>query len=206
MAEMPRKLDKKVEEKLFQLAYLGINHAVTGLSQMIGDQLTALEPHVEFVPILSIPNLLGGPETEAAGIYLTASGEMSGQFMLILPLKKSLELVDLLMFDPPGTNKELDDMGRSALAEVGNLSGAFFLNSVAELTGMQTLPSPPVVIVDMVGAILNIIVATSAEQVDEVLLIQTRISSGERDVEASFWYIPDLLAMEKVAGLVEDEN
>ena len=49
---------------------------------------------------------------------------------------------------------------------------------------------------DMVGAILNVVVATSAEQVEEIIIISTDIKHGDRATQANFWYIPDSKTMD----------
>jgi chemotaxis protein CheC len=184
---------------LQKIAEEGINHAMDGLSQMVGQELKATPSQISLIDLMEIPNLIGGPETEAVGIYLRAEGQMSGQFMLILTCEKAMEMVDLLMGDNPGSCHELDGIGRSALAEMGNLAGTFFLNTIASLTGLESRPSPPVVMMDMAGAILNVIVETSAENVDQVVMILTSISLRNREVEVNFWYIPDPKAMEELA-------
>ncbi|HPH95482.1 MAG TPA: chemotaxis protein CheC [Anaerolineaceae bacterium] len=175
------------------LASAGIKKSISGLSDMIGEELSFTAPEINFVPILQIPSLVGGPENEAVGVYLRAEGEMAGQFMLIMPLKKALEMVDMLMDDPIGTNQELEGMGRSALAEVGNLTGAFFLNGIAQITGKETVVTPPAVMLDMVSAILTIIVAHAGEKVERVITIRTNIiTAHKQDIQADFWYVPDL--------------
>ena len=183
--------NEQLSKMLFYLAQEGVKHAVNGLSQMLGVELSITEPEVDLVPVLEVPNLLGGPETEAIGVYLTTEGALAGQFLLIFPFQKALELIDLLMFEAPGTTQEFGSLERSALAEAGNLSGTFFLNKIAEITKLQTLPSTPTVMADMVGAILNIIVATTAEVADQVMLIRTCIIEGDRSVQANFWFIPN---------------
>jgi chemotaxis protein CheC len=80
---------------------------------------------------------------------------------------------------------------RSALGEVGNLTGSFFLNSVAKLTGASVRPTPPAVLVDMVGAILDIIIATTGGVSEHVLLLRADLTDGDRRVDADFWVIPD---------------
>lgn len=201
MSATHHNMDDSIIPLIRKMAKDGINHAINGLSEMVGAELTSSDPAVSFVPVLKVPMLLGGPETEAVGIYLTAEGEMAGQFMLILPYENALEMIDLIMFEPPGTTKELESLGRSALAEVGNLTGAFFLNSLASVTGRKTTLSPPEVLFDMVGAILNIIVAKSAESVDRVIMIRTNIHRGNQDVQANFWYVPDAQAIEAFTEL-----
>ncbi len=181
---------------LFTLARLGVQHAVKGLSDMVGEQISATEPVLNAVPALKVPEFIGGLEKEAVGVYLRGTGQAAGQFMLILPIANALEFVDLLMGEPLGTCVELDDMGRSALAELGNMAGTFFLNAIAQLTGLETRPTEPAVIVDMVGAILTVVVATSASAVEEVIIINTSILNGERSTETIFWYIPDPRTME----------
>jgi len=195
-----------LNEFLFHIAQAGIRHAVKGLSEMTGQELTATAPVLRFVPILKVPDQVGGLEKEVVGVYLRASGEMAGQFMLILPYSKALEFVDVLMLQPSGTTQELDDMGKSALAEMGNLAGSFFLNAIAEQTRLETLPSTPAVIFDMVGAVLDVIVATSAEAANEVIMIQTSIMHGEMQIKADFWYIPDPRAMQVIEQFVQQRD
>ena len=195
MSDTIFQLDDHQISLLREIAIEGVNHAVEGLSAMIGETLMTSDTIVTLEPVLNVTGLVGGPENEVVGIYLKTEGQMAGQFMLIVPIDKALELIDLLMGDPAGTATDVDDMGRSALAEVGNLTGSYFLNSVALMTGFETLPTPPAVMVDMVGAIMNIIVATAAEVVDQIVVIRTGIMHGDREVELYFWYVPDAQAM-----------
>jgi chemotaxis protein CheC len=189
----------ELQELMYRLAIEGVRNSIKSLSQTAGTELTITEPEVKLVPVLEIPNLLGGPETEAIGVILLAEGGSAGQFMLIFPYKKALELVDLLMFEPLGTTTELGSMERSALAEAGNMTCAFFLNKIAEITKLETLPSPPEVVADMVGAILNILVSTTAEYTDQVMLIRTEIMQGDLSIQANFWFIPNPLTVESFA-------
>ena len=188
----------KLLEKLQQVATAGVNHAANGLSDMVGDKIISSRADVQFIPILDVPEYLGGPENEVIGIYLRAEGQMAGQFMMILDNKKAFELVDVLMGEELGTTKELDRLGKSALAEIGNLTGTFFLNSLAEITGLVTMPTPPDVMYDMVGAVMNVIIAYSAQVVDEILAIRTGFSHGDQEVQLYFWYVPEPNALKAI--------
>ena len=178
--------DNSLYSTLQTIAHAGIHNAVKGFSGLLGQTLTVTNPFVRLVPIFDIPNMCGGPECEAIGIYLRAEGDLTGQIMMIVPYAKALELVDLLMGDPPGTADQLGSFERSALAEVGNQTASYFLNSVAEITGKSVRPSPPAVMVDMVGAILDIIVATAGGVSENILLMQADIMNGDESVETTF--------------------
>jgi chemotaxis protein CheC len=99
---------------------------------------------------------------------------------------------------PPGTTEQLGTLERSALGELGNLCGSFFLNSVAKIAGASFRPSPPAVMVDMVGAILDIVVATAGGLSEHVLLMQANFMDGSRSVDADFWVIPDLKTLQSL--------
>lgn len=200
--------ERKVQALLHKLAVEGVKNAVKGLSTMIGEELQMTQPEVSLISVLELPNLLG-PETEAIGVFLAAEGDLAGQFMLIFPYAKALELVDLIMFETPGTTQELTSMEKSALAEAGNLTGAYFLNKVSEITGMTTVLSTPAVMADMVGAILNILVASNVEVAEHVMMIRTVIMQGEHHVQANFWFIPNPRTIntfaEKAIKLIGDQ-
>jgi chemotaxis protein CheC len=116
---------------------------------------------------------VGDPESEMVGIYLLMKGDLSGQAILIFPLASALNLADALLDAPLGTSSSLGDLECSALAEAGNLTVSYFLNAMAALTGIPLRPSPPAVMVDMLGAILNVVITSLAATSDDLLMIET---------------------------------
>jgi hypothetical protein len=54
--------------------------------------------------------------------------------------------------------------------------------------------------VDMVGAILDVVVATAGGISEHVLLMQANFMDGPRSVEADFWVIPDMKALQNLIG------
>ncbi|HSO27514.1 MAG TPA: chemotaxis protein CheC [Anaerolineales bacterium] len=190
--------DRRLSEQLLSVAQAGMHNAARGFSHMVNATLTVTDPVVTAVPLTSLQTILGGPENEAVGIYLRAEGELAGQFMMVVPLDKSLELVDLIMDLPPGTTQALGALERSALAELGNLTGSFFLNAAAAISGLAARPSPPAVVVDMLGAILDILMLTWDGVTESILMVQATFQQGERGISASFWVIPDRHTLEAV--------
>jgi chemotaxis protein CheC len=192
--------DEKLKLFLETTGIQGFQHAAEGLSGMIGEQITPTKPATRMVPLVEIPNVLGGPEQEAVGIYLQSEGDLVAQFVLVLPFEKACELVDLVIGEPEGTTKSLGAMERSALGEVGNITTGYFLNRVATIMHWDARPTPPAVIVDMVGAILNVVTATVAGVSNEVLMLQGTFVRAGREVEVMFWIIPDATSLEMFKG------
>lgn len=185
-------LNQDLLERLHSIAKEGVDNAAYGFSSMVGRKIQFSKPTASLVPILTIPKIVGKPDDDAVGIYLRFVGDVAGQIMMIIPHQKALELADLLMGVPQGTTQQLGSLERSALGELGNLCGSFFLNSIAHMVKADFRPSPPAVMVDMVGAILDVVVVTTGGITDQVLLMQTNFMDGSRCVEADFWVIPDM--------------
>lgn len=198
MSEINSGINQKIIEQMQLIVAKGFANAAKGFSQMVGLELTVDNPEVKTVPLNDIPMLLGGPENDAVGIYLKIEGDIGGQIMLILPLDKAMSICDMLMEEPEGTTQELGSMERSALAEVGNLTGTFFLNAVAETTGLSLRPTPPAVMVDMIGAILSVVIATMDEVNDNVLMFQATYKFNNRKIDADFWIVPDAISLERL--------
>lgn len=187
--------DQELLEMLKTIAGEGILNAADGFSEMVGRRIEVGSLLLELVPLLTIPAVVGSPENDAVGVYLRFEGDIPGQIMMIIPYRKALELADLLIGLAPGTTQNLGSLERSALGELGNLCGSFFLNSIAKTVGASFRPSPPAVMVDMVGAILDVVVATVGGANEHVLLAHANFEDGPRCVETDFWVIPDLKAL-----------
>lgn len=164
-----------------------------GLSNMVNKVINGSPPKTKTIPIARVATHAGAPDAEMVGIYLRIEAGLRGQAILMLPLNFALNLVDLVMGNPSGYSIELGVMERSALAEVGNLTLSYFLNTIASFTEAPEMlqPSPPIVMVDMLGAILNIIAAPAAFVSDELYIIETIFRDVEKTVWVRFWVLPD---------------
>jgi chemotaxis protein CheC len=189
-------IDQDLLEKMKTIAGTGITSAAKGFSGMLGKQVQVAKPVARLVPLLSIQKIVGGPDEDAVGIYLRFNGDLVGQMLMIIPHQKALELVDILMDVPPGTTQQLSSLEKSALGELGNICSSFFLNSLAEASRISSRPSPPAVMVDLVGAILDIVVATIGGASEQVWLVQANFIDSSQSVTTDFWIIPEMNSLQ----------
>jgi chemotaxis protein CheC len=184
--------DPEAITRLTTLVSAASENAARGLSGMVGRSITTSAPRSRVVRFDDISTYIGSPESEMVGIYLLMEGNLSGQAIMILSLVSALNLADWLMDEPSGTSSILGSLERSALAEVGNLTVSYFLNAMAALTGKYLRPSPPAVMVEMLGAIINVVVTPMAMMSDDMLIIETILQDPEEEVQAYLWVLPDL--------------
>ena len=182
----------------------GTDNAMSGLSEMVGTDISVSAFGLRRIPVTEIATIVGGAETMSVGIYLTVSDSADGHLMLMYDPKIAAAFVDLLMFQPVGTTTELGDMERSALGEMGNIIGTFFLNALADSTGLDLKPSPPSVMIDMAGALLDVITADILLTADDTYLVETTFAVEGQEISGVFFVIPneDLLAALIEAGRV----
>ncbi len=188
-------INENTNSLLTALTRAGMDNAAEGLSKMAGTQMTVSNTEVGIVSLFDLPDLVGELESEKVALYLRAEGELAGQILITMTYTCALAMVDNLIGEPVGTTTGLDSLAKSALGEVGNLCGTFFLNSVAEMTGLGARPTPPAVVIDMIGSILDIVIATSIQRSEDVLLIKANLVSENQESAAEFWVIPDTGAL-----------
>ena len=168
----------------------GSANAISGLAQMLGREIKINSLRVARIPVGDAPGLVGGHEALSVGIYLTVSGAATGHMFMVFHPKTALGLVDLLLGEELGTTQSLSEMEESALAELGNITGSFFLNALADITGLVLLPSPPAVIMDMAGAILDVALADIILESDYALVVETSFGTEDRQIGGSFLVMP----------------
>jgi chemotaxis protein CheC len=166
----------------------GVSDAINGLSQMIGKEITLSSMTIKNIPAKNIAVALGGPDTTIIGVYLAFSGPANGHIILAHHPTVAFKLLDSLI-GKKNNNIDLSELEQSALGEVGNITGTFFLNAVANALNVVIHPSPPVVIIDMAGAILDIAMTDILEEGDEVSIVESTYLIKEYDTNGTFLII-----------------
>ncbi|MCL5256782.1 MAG: chemotaxis protein CheC [Chloroflexi bacterium] len=193
MNAAPELLETGELSKLTRVVVGGMESSAKALSEMTGQEIGIKPLYIGFSPLKEVPFLVTNPDTPVVGIYLIAYGEINGHIMLLFPIEYAFQLVDTLMgcWSPEGQQRELGEMETSALGEVGNITGSFFLTHLAEVTGKSVQPSPPAVIMDMAGAILDIVLTDVAQKTDKCLLIETAFQQQDCRIEGLLLAVPD---------------
>jgi chemotaxis protein CheC len=172
-------------DALRELANIGSGTASTSLSGMLGRSVDISVPSAKVLPMADAVGTIGDPEAEATGIVLGVIGDMPASVLLLFSPKDAAQMCDLLGVEA-GT-----EIGESALMEIGNIVGAAYLNALASMTGMALEPTPPAAATDMLGAIVQTVLAQRAGAGDVALLLDTDLVVEGSDTSISFLLVPD---------------
>ena len=149
------------------------------LSEMSGVPIAISAAAIEIVPLAEVPTAVGSPEEPAIGVYVGIEGDGAGYVLVLLDEPMAEDLAALMLGEEPGSIPVEDELAASALAEAGNVSCSAFMNALGEATGLTLMATPPVVIGDMRGAIMDVAIADIAQHGDEALLIKTQLAPAD---------------------------
>ena len=168
-----------------------VQSAANALSEMALREITAVSPSVRMVELSHLSMVAGDPERAVVAAYLGIEGDIPGHILMAYSEEMALGLVDMLLDQPAGTTTELGEMEVSALAEAGNVAGSFFLTTIADWAGLALPPTPPVIIHEMCGAILDTLAAELAlMEHEQAMMIDARFLCDGQVVEAAFFMFP----------------
>jgi chemotaxis protein CheY-P-specific phosphatase CheC len=85
----------------------------------------------------------------------------------------------------------LTEIQKSALKEIGNICLCWYLIAVSKMIDIDMIPAPPDATVDMLGAVLDIPLASLAQKVDTVLAVHTCFKGIDEEFEGYFLMLPE---------------
>ena len=172
-------------DALRELANIGSGNASTALSSMLGRSVDITVPAARVLPMADAVGAVGDPEADATGVVLGVVGDM-GASVLLLFTPHDAELMCGMLGVEVGT-----ELGESALQEIGNIVGTSYINALAGMTGMTLEPTPPGVASDMLGAIVQTVLAERAGASDVALLLDSELVVEGEDCSVSFLLVPE---------------
>lgn len=162
------------------------------LSEISGVAVHAGNLSVSMLPLADLTALGGRPDDDVVALFLTFAGTDRGQIMLVYSVEHAFMLADQMLWNPPGTTVELDEMALSALNESGNILGSHFLTAIADITGVELAISTPEPLIDVRGAALSVTATAVAHHGDSFLSIQIDfVSDGGLNLGATLLVVPE---------------
>ena len=191
-------MSEQYYDVLKEIGNIGAGNATTALAQMLQCKVDMKVPQVKLLDFNEVGAMMGGEEQIMAGIYLCVEGDITGSIMFLLKKDAAKHLVSKLMgMELPG--EDLDEIGTSALKEIGNIITGDYLNSLSSLTNLKIFPSVPDLTIDMAGAILSVPAIEFGTLGDKILLIQTQFTD-DCELDGFFILVPDLESYGKILG------
>ena len=171
-------------DALRELANIGSGTASTSLASMIGRPIDVSVPKALALPLADAVDAVGEAEDTVTGVALGLLGDLDGLVLLLFAPDDEAVLCGLLGVEPA------TEIGRSALAEIGNILVASYVGARGALTGLHLEPDTPQVIGDMQGAIVASALATTAGDSETALLLDSDLHVEGESCSFTFLLLP----------------
>jgi chemotaxis protein CheC len=177
------------QSALAEVANIGSGHAATALSMLTGRPVEVGYSKAVLTVLARALDELGEPMNRSALVDTPIMGDQ-GNMLLVFPEDAAEQLCQLL-----GTTMA-DEMGLTALQEVGNILSASYLNAIVEMTGIPLEVEPPQVSVDQLGRMISQSSATVGHANDPTVLMRSYLTIEGSTTRFSFLFMPRLKSVE----------
>ena len=182
---------------LKEIGNIGAGNAMTALSQMLQCKVDMKVPQVKLLEFSEVGEMMGGEEQIMLAVFLGVEGDVTGSMMFMVEEDSARHLIQKTTMGMLPEGSEFEEMGLSAMQEVGNIITGAYLNSLSTLTNLTIFPTPPALTIDMAGAILSVPAIQFGIYGDRILLIQSQFQD-ELELDGYFILIPDIESYDKI--------
>ncbi|QDP40198.1 chemotaxis protein CheC [Radiobacillus deserti] len=187
---------------LKEIGNIGSGNAATALSKLLQRKVDMTTPSVKVVSFDEVMDLVGGPDKLIVSVFLRIQGEAPGSMFFVLAPDEAEQFVRQVTGLKKFSFEEypIDELGLSALHEVGNILSGSYLSALSDFTKINMQPSVPSLNMDMAGAILSEGLMELSVESDYAIIIDTTISEdGEKSsVNGHFFLLPDPESFRKI--------
>jgi chemotaxis protein CheC len=191
-----------------EISNIGMGHAATALSQMLGHPIHIKVPNVTVAEISHVPELLGGAEKMTVGITLQILGGARGSILLLLPEESAHRLLCNLL-GPQEQTLVMNEVNASTLKEVGNILASAYLNALGNMMQKPLIPSVPLLAYDMVGAVVDYVLIDLSKKGDYAMMVDTDFDEGaamKPGIKGHFFLIPDPATLDAFLDAIGEQH
>ncbi len=163
------------KDQLAELLNIGVSHAGTTLSKLVGQRTTISVPMSSLKTSVSAAHFIDKPQDIALAVLLRISGGLDGYVFLLFPRDTAIHLLQVLSGKKVGDLRALDAFDRSVFQEVGNVLTGGMLQGLEKFLHCSLEHSVPNVVVDMGGAIFNSLTASMFARHEEFFSMNVTI-------------------------------
>ena len=200
---MNEKLSDLERDELVEMICIGAGNASVALSQMVNKKVDLKVPEAFVDKIENIAPIFGELDELRTMILLKMSGDTAGIMLLSLPTESAAKLASLLTGNPETDIQSLGELEKSALREVSNILSGSSFTAFSKFLGIEFQQSVPEVVTDMLGAMVNSIMAESYQDSDEVLLFRSHFEIEGESVEGRLVFLFDPPASRKILAATD---
>ena len=190
-----------------EMMNIGAGNAATALQQMLKQPVDLKIPRVNVLPVTQIQSIFDTPSLPVVCVKMGMVGDVGESLFFIVPEEHKERLVSLVKQATPGFSQSKvqspDEMGLSALAEIGNILAGTYLTAIHDFCGLNIYHTVPVLATDMIQALLDEILIKLSCYIEAVILIENEFALEEEPFKTLLLMLLDAKSTEVLANSLE---
>ena len=182
-------------DALTEVCNIGMGHAATALSQLMGKAVSIEVPRLLVLDFPGLAELLDAQEV--TGLHLQILGNVRGSMLILLRNENACSILKLLLGRHTSAELPLSELDESTLKELGNILASACLNALGTMLKMTLLPSVPALVSGEAGGVLAHVMEHSADS-EPVVIINTIFSIPEALSGGSIFLMPAPASLESI--------
>ena len=195
---MTRDLSELQRDALVEIFNIGVGHAASSMSQIVGEEIILSVPIVELLHSNNLMEVISAiiQNPRVCAVSQDFSGGISSRAFLIFPEGKTREIVRRMVGESVNT-EELSEMEQEALSEIGNIILNSCFSSISDLLHADFKSSLPTYYMGLVGEVVSV-----QKTYDDNLLLLLHIDFSMPSDETN-GYLVFLLTLPSFKSLIE---
>ena len=177
-----------------------MKRAGEALGSMSGQVIDVQTPLLQRCSADEVLTMAGGAESVVLAVYVGIFGSIEGHAVLLFAPVDAHRLAQILLAGLLGPGElpmeatsdvlAYDELEISALQEAGNVTISAFLNELGMHLHEPVQPTPPQVVIEMAGAVLDAVLLDLVSDADQMLAAKTTFSEGGRAIDGTLLVLP----------------
>ncbi len=166
-------------DALREVSTVAAGNAAKSLSTLLNKPVDIEVPRIQVDSLKNVAGTLGLDDNLVAVVHFSIGGHVEGNILLILTVDESLKLVTVLTGEDVPQGGNLDDMGLSALKELGNIAVGSYVNALSQALKGKISQSIPEYELDILGEILGRILNDSTPGESHTVIVESILTIEE---------------------------
>jgi chemotaxis protein CheC len=178
-------------EAMKEVGNIGAGHAATALSDMLQVPVQIGTPKVEILAFSGLASRVSQPGRTVSAVHMgvNVNGEAPCQIVVLFEEQQALSFVKIFTGMEPDDDGVFASIVESTIKEVGNIIGGAYLTALTTLTGINLIPSVPML---STGSAENAFLALMDVPADQdVFYVQTGFEKDQPVIAGEFILIPE---------------
>ncbi len=181
-----------------EIGSIGTSHAATSLSKLLQKEIRITLPEISVLGYEEAIGRIGNPEEIVTGVLVKMAGQINGLMLFLFNADFAHVILEKLMGQSCKDFMELDEIGYSALVEVGNIIICSYVNAFSKLVGVDIDLSVPSATVNMLGGILTVPIAEYGYETDKLMYFNADFLMEGQKLPGWLLMLPDIRSLNDI--------